>query len=47
MTHERSDNILGKENGRLFLIRSLKSGLDMNGVDGIVRPGAYGSKSHG
>ena len=39
MTQKRSDNKLGKENGRLFLILLLNDGLDINGVDGNVRRG--------
>ena len=40
------NNKLGKGSGRLFLIGSLKEGLDLDGVDGTVRLDAYGSKGH-
>ena len=35
-----------KEGGRLFVIRSLNDGLDINGVAGTVQLGAHGSKGH-
>ena len=43
-TERSGNNKLGKGSGRLFLIQSLKDGLDIHGVDGNVRRGAYGSK---
>ena len=35
-----------KGSGRLFVIRSLSDGLDINGVAGTVQLGAHGSKGH-
>ena len=45
-TERSGNNKLGKRSGRLFVIRSLNDGLDINGVAGTVQLGAHGSKGH-